>query len=95
MGRRSHRYLGKRHWGCDSRVQSEAVPYEVTFRKNVVVSDNSIYINECCWGGDIIRDELLPVISSRFEVVQTEQEDWGLVYLVSAWDSEVGGGHLL
>jgi hypothetical protein len=54
-----------------------AVPYEVTFRKNVVVSDSRIYINECCWGGDIIKDELLPLISSRFGRVQTEQEDWG------------------
>jgi hypothetical protein len=53
------------------------VPYEVTFRKPIVVSDSSIYINDCCWGGDIIRDELLPFISSRYERVQTEQEDWG------------------
>jgi hypothetical protein len=53
------------------------VPFEITFRKPVVVNDSSIYINECCWGGDIIRDELLPLISSRFERVQTEQEDWG------------------
>ena len=53
------------------------MPYEVTFNKPIVVSDTSMYINDCCWGGDIIRDELLPVVSSRYERVQTEQEDWG------------------
>ena len=53
------------------------VPYEIGLTKSVEVSDPSIYINDCCWGGDVVRDELLPLISQKFEDVVTEQEDWG------------------
>ncbi len=53
------------------------VPYEISFTKPVAVSDSNIYINDCCWGGDVVRDELLPLISGNFEDVVTEQEDWG------------------
>lgn len=53
------------------------MPYELNFTKPVVVADPAIYINECCWGGDIVRDQLLPTISSRYGDVRTHQEDWG------------------
>jgi hypothetical protein len=43
----------------------------------VVVPDPEIYINDCCWGGDLIRDDLLPLITSNYEAVMTAQEDWG------------------
>src|SRR5215472_10081672 len=43
----------------------------------MLVSDASIYFNECCWGGDVVRDRFLPLISSRYEDVSTHQEDWG------------------
>jgi hypothetical protein len=53
------------------------VPYELSFTKAVGVRDREQYINECCIGGDVVRDALLPLVSSRYEDVQTEQEDWG------------------
>lgn len=39
--------------------------------------DPDIYINDCCWGGDVIRDWLLSIISGTYQKVFTEQEDWG------------------
>ena len=53
------------------------MPYEVSFKKLVNVSDPEQYINECCWGGDVVRSELLPAIASRFDEIQSMQEDWG------------------
>jgi hypothetical protein len=53
------------------------MPYELSFTKPVTITDDSIYINECCWGGDVIRDHFLPMIQNRYQHVQTEQEDWG------------------
>lgn len=53
------------------------MPYEISFTKPMDVSDPTIYINDCCWGGDIVRDYLLPGICDKFEDVRTEQEDWG------------------
>jgi len=53
------------------------VPYEISFVKSLTVSDPDIYINECCWGGDLVRDRLLPLIQASFDDIQTEQEDWG------------------
>jgi hypothetical protein len=53
------------------------VPYELSFTKAVRVANRDQYINECCVGGDVVRDELLPLVTGRYEDVQTEQEDWG------------------
>jgi len=53
------------------------MPYEVTFRKRVEVVDREQYINECCVGGDIIVNQLLPSVRARYADIQTEQEDWG------------------
>ena len=53
------------------------MPYELSFTKKVTVDDESIYINGCCWGGDVVRDHLLPLIQSKYQQVQTNQEDWG------------------
>lgn len=53
------------------------MPYELSFTKPLMAPDESIYINDCCWGGDAVRDELLPAISGKFEDVWTNQEDWG------------------
>jgi hypothetical protein len=53
------------------------LPYEISFRKRLDVSDPEIYFNDCCWGGDIIVERLLPAISSSYEHVQSDQEDWG------------------
>jgi hypothetical protein len=42
----------------------------------VTPADESIYINACCWGGDVIRDRLLPVVEN-VPHRETGQEDWG------------------
>ena len=51
--------------------------YEISFTKNVAVPDPKAYFNDCCWGGDVVLEQLLPEISGRFEDVQANQEDWG------------------
>lgn len=53
------------------------VPIEINFQKLVTVEDRDTYINECCWGGDVVSDRLLPVIQQRFTNIQAAQEDWG------------------
>ena len=53
------------------------MPYELNFNASVTVPDASIYINDCCWGGDVLRDRLLPKVSGTYQRIQTEQEDWG------------------
>jgi len=42
-----------------------------------VPADPDEYLNECCWGGDVVRDRLLPAVQKRFTHIQTAQEDWG------------------
>ena len=57
---------------------AEAVPYQLSFTAAVTVTDGrSRYINDCCWGGDVIRNRLMPVVAERYQEVRTEQEDWG------------------
>ena len=53
--------------------------YEIEFSTKVSVGDPEIYTNDCCWGCDVVRDRLLPVLSKTalYERVQTNQEDWG------------------
>lgn len=53
--------------------------YEIEFTTTVDVTDPGIYINDCCWGGDVVCDKLLPAVSSTglYENVKTGQEDWG------------------
>jgi hypothetical protein len=51
--------------------------YEINFVKKVAAKNPQSYINACCWGGDAVRDQLLPLISGNFEDIQTSQEDWG------------------
>src|SRR5262249_818057 len=55
------------------------VPYELSFTRPIGIRDREQYINDCCVGGDIVRDALLPLVtdSTSCEDVQTEQEDWG------------------
>jgi len=53
------------------------MPYEVSFTKRVEVADREQYINDCCVGGDIVVDQLLPAVRTRYTDIQTEQEDWG------------------
>lgn len=53
------------------------MPYEVSFTKRVPIKDREDYINDCCIGGDAVRDRLLPVVQARYGDVDTNQEDWG------------------
>jgi hypothetical protein len=51
--------------------------YEISFTKKLAIQNTGKYLNECCWGGDAVRDELLPLIGETFQKIQTDQEDWG------------------
>jgi hypothetical protein len=54
------------------------MPLEVSFTlSGLSVSDDADYINDCCWGGDVIAGHLLPHIKQRYQRVRWGQEDWG------------------
>jgi hypothetical protein len=54
-----------------------SLPYELSFTAPMTIPDPSLYINDCCWGGDVVRDRLLPMVFGTYQRIQTEQEDWG------------------
>ena len=54
-----------------------AVPYELTFTHPIAPSEAPDYINDCCFGGDVITARLVPLVTARYEDVDTGQEDWG------------------
>jgi hypothetical protein len=62
------------------------MPYELSFTKRVDVADREQYFNECCVGGDVVINQLLPVLRKEYGELQTNQEDWGWF----AWFSEAG-----
>ena len=53
------------------------MPYELTFRKALDVADLSIYLNECCVGGDVVCDTLLTALERRYDEAAANQEEWG------------------
>jgi hypothetical protein len=53
------------------------MPYGISIRQPVPIADREIYINECCVGGDVVMNRLLPPVMERFSHVQANQEDWG------------------
>ena len=53
------------------------MPYELAFTKKVQIDDDSLYFNECCYGGDVISDVLMPKIREIYTDIQSGQEDWG------------------
>lgn len=53
------------------------MPYILSFTKPVEVADSEQYINDCCIGGDLVLDQLLPVLRQRYGELMSEQEDWG------------------
>ena len=63
--------------GCRSIFSWAPVPYELTFTKIVPITDRDQYINECCFGGDVVVNQLLPDLRTRYEDIQSNQEDWG------------------
>lgn len=36
-----------------------------------------MYFNDCCWGGDVVSDLLLPIVSEGRTEIEHQQEDWG------------------
>lgn len=54
------------------------MPYALTFIKQVELSRPDEYINDCCKGGDVVLDRLLPALRMRYgNDLQSNQEDWG------------------
>jgi len=54
------------------------MPYIIRFVKPVQIADPEQYINDCCIGGDIVLDRLLPALRERYgRDLQSNQEDWG------------------
>jgi hypothetical protein len=53
------------------------MPFEIAFVKPVGIVDRDQYINDCCIGGDIVVDALLPAIQRGYTRIDTNQEDWG------------------
>jgi hypothetical protein len=53
------------------------MPYELVFTRRVPVVNREQYINECCVGGDVVVNLLLPSVRSLYTDVRTDQEDWG------------------
>jgi len=53
------------------------MPYEIVFARDLPPLDGEQYINECCIGGDIVVNQLLPAVRARYTDVETNQEDWG------------------
>jgi hypothetical protein len=69
---------GTRNLGATPRSRYRvAMAHEVCFTKKLEIKDSSSYVNECCWGGHVVRDRILPSIRAEFSEVQTNQEDWG------------------
>lgn len=53
------------------------MPYIVTFSKVFGVLDSDLYINDCCIGGDVVLDRLLPALREKYGGLEANQEDWG------------------
>jgi hypothetical protein len=53
------------------------MPYQLAFTHPVVIGNRADYINECCIGGDIVLDQLLPALRERYGDVAADEEDWG------------------
>jgi hypothetical protein len=64
---------------ADPGSKGRELPYEIMITKRVEITDREKYINECCVGGDLIVERLLPAVKERYPGagLQTEQEDWG------------------
>ena len=60
------------------------MPYELSFTKQVEVSDPTQYINECCVGGDVVSAALLPTLQEEYGEIDAGEEDWGWFLWFSA-----------
>ncbi|WP_133157058.1 hypothetical protein [Hydrogenophaga pseudoflava] len=63
------------------------MPYVIGFSKPVQIADADLYINDCCIGGDIVLERLLPALRDHYgNSLQADQEDWGWFI----WFEELG-----
>jgi hypothetical protein len=69
-----------------SNVRPHNMPYALTFQLEAHVPDSDKYINDCCIGGDLVLDQLEPILRTQYEEVQANQEDWGWF----AWTEQNG-----
>jgi hypothetical protein len=53
------------------------MPYILSFAKPFTVPSRDHYINECCVGGDIVLEQLMPTLRAHYDEVHPVQEDWG------------------
>jgi len=53
------------------------MPYAIRFIRPVVIAAREHYINDCCVGGDVVLERLLPALRERYGVLESNQEDWG------------------
>jgi hypothetical protein len=53
------------------------MPYALQFVRQVPISDPDRYINDCCIGGDLVLERLLPALRNRYGDLRAIQEDWG------------------
>ena len=53
------------------------MPFVIRFRKPVNVADDEPYLNDCCVGGDVVLDRLLPSLREKYGALEPTQEDWG------------------
>jgi hypothetical protein len=58
-------------------VSYKEMPYELSFTKSVPIADPAEYINDCCIGGDVVVNQLLPEVRARYTDIQSNEEDWG------------------
>lgn len=53
------------------------MPFSIRFRKPVDVTEAEPYINDCCIGGDVVLEHLLPTLRQSYGDLEPTQEDWG------------------
>jgi hypothetical protein len=54
------------------------MPYSIRFRKPLTSAGSEPYINDCCIGGDLVLDQLLPTLRDAYDPsLEATQEDWG------------------
>ena len=57
---------------------TSGMPYSVSFTKQIVSGGSEPYINDCCTGGDLVLEQLLPSLRERYGAdLAPVQEDWG------------------
>lgn len=53
------------------------MPYELSFTKPLGAIDKESYINDCCIGGDVVAETLIPKLRLRYGDLSPVGEDWG------------------